>query len=763
MAKKKSLKNSKHLVELIGAAMLPAIDQLSKVDKFAFLGVLDTSKPDDVARSSLIDALSSVKPEALAIADEEAVRLLQLARFRTEEMLDHAYSVIEFDDHPEIATFDRTSDAMTRLIWVRAKAPTIFDRIETIYLTHHFHGHKKFLGFSVRDGDGRDFVWTEDVAQKLHDGVGEILELDAEAKASCEIIHFEMEDGDEAGKRRLHYLVVYHPGKMRTLRQMKDRRRDLLLYIPALEATLVYDPAENKVHVLSDRQSTAKRLADRFSLIGFDKPLSKQPVDAISYELTMFKNPVDLKAARATGAVVVDGWVSSLSTSLGHTRHSVTLGLAGNDDIWRVARDHFGEHNPITACRSIQEVELSFVVRFDGETDTRALDITLGQRGSSNLLTIHDPRLRRCGEDILTSLGVMKRVEPAKIGADVTLFRAEMKLLDLASDEVDGHLLATLQLPTADLVAKGLLKKKTPGDYISVPAEDDDGQSGFRRLKVQSNSTSTWAQDELTGERFDLTEGDLCRYAVDKSYLRERLDLLLKDQLVDKPLSPDEHEPFVLGNYRMGDQRLPVALVSRLWEPKHADKMDTALRQSNLGLTIVLTTTAESHRRFLGQGIVVPMDALVVEHDGEVRLDLSRVEGEVRRRQHAAAATDTPCLIKEDAHNALLVGPWPDPWTLTQKKWIDVVEVLVEAWTSQRKKCPKLQLENAANMTIRSMNEFFRGAPEWKNYIRGADGNKKRRLWELNIGMPDCQAAEADAVKDVIDRTDEAVELEKTA
>lgn len=759
---KKSLKNSKHLVELIGSATLPAIALLSKVDKFAFLGLLDASRPEDVVRSTLTDALSSVKPEAIAIADQEAVRLLQLALFRTEEMLEYAYSAIEFEGHAELDTYDRTSDAMTRLIWFRAKAPNIFDQIETIYLTHHFHGHKKFLGFSVRDGDGRDFVWTEEVARKLHEGVGEILELDDEAKASCEIIHFEMDDGDEAGKRRLHYLVVYHPGKMRTLRQMKDRRRDLLLYIPALEATLVYDPVENKVHVLSNRQSTAKRLADRFSLIGFDKPLSKQPVDAISYELAMFKNPVDLKAAKAIGALVVDAWVSSLNVTLGHTRHSITLALAGNDDIWRVALDHFGEHNPITACRSIQEVELSFVVRFDGETETRALDITVGRRGSCNLLTFPDPRLRKCGEGILTSLGVMKRVEPAKVGADSALFRAEMKLLDLAADEIDGHLLTALQLPTADLVAKGLLKKKTPGDYITVPVEDDDGQSGFRRLNVQSNSTSTWAQDELTGERFDLAEGDLCRYAVDKSYLRERLDLLLKDQLIEKPISPDEHEPFVLGNYRMGDQRLPVALVSRLWEPKHADKMDTVLRQSNLGLTIVLTTTADSHRRFLGPGIVVSVDALLVEGDGEVGLDLARAEGEVRRRQNAAAATDTPRLIKEDMHNALLVGPWSDPWPLTQKRWIDVTEVLVEAWTSQKKKCTKQQLENAADMTIRAMNEFFRGAPEWKNYIRGADGNNKPRLWELNIGAPDYQT-ESDTVKGVVDHAQARAEEPETA
>ena len=85
-----------------------------------------------------------------------------------------------------------------------------------------------------------------------------------------------------------------------------------LLYIPALEATLVYDPADNKVHVLSDRQSTAKRLADRFSLIGFDKPLSKQPVDAVSYELAMFKNRIDLKAAKATGGLLFSAEAENL-------------------------------------------------------------------------------------------------------------------------------------------------------------------------------------------------------------------------------------------------------------------------------------------------------------------------------------------------------------------------------------------------------------------------------------------------------------------
>ena len=204
--------------------------------------------------------------------------------------------------------------------------------------------------------------------------------------------------------------------------------------------------------------------------------------------------------------------------------------------------------------------------------------------------------------------------------------RAEMKLLDLAGHEADGHLLTALGLTATDLVSKGLLKQKAPGDYITVPVEDADGQQGFRRLKVIFNSTSTSAVDDVSGERFDLAEGDLCRYDISKGYLRERLDELLRPQLVDMPLTVDEEEPYVLGNYRMGDQRIPVALVSRLWEPKHADKLDTKLRQSNLGLTIVLSTTAGQPRRYLGPGIVVSLDTLAKDVSGKVSIDLAPVD-----------------------------------------------------------------------------------------------------------------------------------------
>lgn len=271
----KSHKNNKHIAELIESATVTALQLLAQVDKFAMLGGIDASLPDDQARAALREHILKIKREDITIADQEAVRLLQLVRFRTEEILEHAYRELEFEQHAEIATFDKSADAMTpadlvarqgvaRLRPDRDHLPDPpFPRAQEV---PGVHGARRRRARLPVDAGSR-----EEAARS----VGEILELDDEAKQNCELIHFEMDEGDADAKRRMHYLVVYHPGKMRTLRQMKDRRRDLLLYIPALEATLVYDPAANKVHVLSDKRGTAQRLADRFVAVGFDKPLSK--------------------------------------------------------------------------------------------------------------------------------------------------------------------------------------------------------------------------------------------------------------------------------------------------------------------------------------------------------------------------------------------------------------------------------------------------------------------------------------------------------
>lgn len=69
----------------INSATLMSIPLLAQVDKFAFLGVVDTSKPEHRARADLLESIPSVKFEDIAIADQETVPLLQLVRFRSEE------------------------------------------------------------------------------------------------------------------------------------------------------------------------------------------------------------------------------------------------------------------------------------------------------------------------------------------------------------------------------------------------------------------------------------------------------------------------------------------------------------------------------------------------------------------------------------------------------------------------------------------------------------------------------------------------------
>ena len=198
----------------------------------------------------------------------------------------------------------------------------------------------------------------------------------------------------------------------------------------------------------------------------------------------------------------------------------------------------------------------------------------------------------------------------------------------------------------------------------------------------------------------------------------------------------NEQEPFVLGNYGIDDQHIPVVFVSRLWDAHHADRMDTALRQAVPGFSIILTSTAGAHHNYLGSGMVFSIDSIIREKKGAVLIDLPAIEGDLRRRQHTTGATDEPSLNKQDARNALLVGPWPAPLSLTRKDMVNVVELLVTTWLSGKRRCTKLQIEEAANVKIRSMSEFFRHLPEWKIYIRGADSKDKPRSWELNIGMP---------------------------
>lgn len=734
---KKSIKNCKHVVDLIHHLTVPALRLLASVEQFTFLENLDWEQSAPEVRQAAVDRLAGLAQEQIVLADQAAIRVLDLAAWQGDELLDKAAAAVEFEAPDGMETFNPDADAFTRLIWLLAYTPKIFDNVETMFLACHRHTTEKYESFTVRGGEQREFVWDDKIGEQLQAQVADVLRLSEGARDSCEVIHFEMEDGEGESANKLHYLVVYHPGTMKSIREIKNRCRDVYAFYPALEATLVYNPRANTVTVLAKQQAARKTLADCFSKIGFDKPLSEQPLEQVFYDLSIFKTRVDLVNTPVVDAVIERAWVPSMTVSLGHTSHKVTLKMFGEADIWTVAEENFGEANPISRCRSVRDIDLSFVIRLDSEDAPRSLDFSVSNRGTCTLMKQSDLRVRRCGEEILSALGVMQRVDAAAAPADNALFLAELQLLDQPYDDVDGHLLRQLGLNATSLTEKGLIKKKDIGKSITVAIENDDESVFYRTLEIQSNSKRSWAADELTGREYDLDEDDLRRYTVLKGWLREQLTGLLSDQLTGTPVDPDPHEPYFLGYYRFGDQGIPVSLATQLWHDKHADAADIELRKQNLGVGIVLTTTRRRSRKFLASSLVMPIEALLDGEVGGVKLILSRLETDFRRWKGQSGAGVQPRLIKED-HGATLVGPWHDPWTLAKVEQIAAVETLVNAWNSGKRKCTTDEVLGDYGGR-RSVPERFRDDPQWQTYIRGAvPGAKRHRWWELNIGTPQC-------------------------
>lgn len=740
--RKRSLKNSKHLVELIHGCTPAALRLLAEAERFDFLQPLDWTQDGPDLREAAITTIAELPQELASKIDQEAVRLIQLSGWRTGELLEFATATPAFlwSDHPD---FDGQADDLIQLIWFLARLPTVFDQLETIYLAYHFHGHKKFKPFKVRDGQHRPFEWTEEIAQKLQTKVGDILALQGAARDNCEVIHFEMEDtGNDstAVPKLLHYVVVYHPGKMKLLRQMKDRRRDLLAFYPALEATLVYDPAKNRIMVLADKMATRVALAECFSEIGFDQPLSAEPLEQMSYDLSPFRSPVDLLAPRVPGVLIEQAWVAGMTVSLGHTAHKVALMMAGSTDFWQVLDEEFGAADPLSRAGFLYEVRLSFVVRFDGEAHARALDLSITPKTCS-LWSLPDRALRSCGEEILLALGVMKPVQADFDGVDSQGLLAELALLDEPGEAIDGFRLREMNLPAAELENHGVIRKRALSKVVTRLRDEDeaDREPVFQRLEVQSDSRRSWAVDPLTGQNVILSEGDLCGYTVNRAWLHERLSAQLASQLSGLPLEPETKEPLFLGFYRFGDQDIPIHLATRLWRDKQAEAMDVDIRKQGLGLGVVLTTTQRRCRTFLGSSLVVPIARLIDEGLDGAEINLSGIEPEFRRWRGLAETADEPRLIKE-AHGAVLVGPWLEPWPLSKAEHIASVDVLVKAWLSGKRKCTKDQVL-ADFAGARNVPERFRDDPRWKIYIRPGDRLQRPRLWELNIGQPDAATA----------------------
>lgn len=144
----------------------------------------------------------------------------------------------------------------------------------------------------------------------------------------------------------------------------------------------------------------------------------------------------------------------------------------------------------------------------------------------------------------------------------------------------------------------------------------------------------------------------------------------------------------------------------------------------------------------------------------DVHIDLGRFSGELRKWRGPAATAQQPKLLKESNSSAVLIGPWEQPWILTTVQTVAAVEVLVNAWHAGKRKCTKVQIL-AGFAGARTLLERFRDDPCWAIYIRGADGNERPRLWELNIGQPG-QPLKKPTPEALENRPDEVPEIAET-
>ena len=759
MAKKRKLKNARNLAEWLGGLSESSVKLLATLPEYECLAqalaLLPTpsASGEGVFLQALLDELSKLPPQSLVSAEEDAGRFMQMSQGYTDSLLQHARNHIPNHHTPGASGFDHHADRDTQLVWIRVHAEPVFDQMEAISMTRHFHGHKRFKTFDLKGAGPTDFTWGDDAAHGLQKAIIQTLELSPDAADECEMIYFEMEEDRDGIPTLLHYLVLYHPGQMRVLREMRNRKRSLHEYIPALEATVVYDPGKKQLHVLCVRQSLAKHLADEVAEKVLQMPLSAGPVNAAYYDLSKFKRPVDLMLAESQGATIADAWVASITMALGRSSHRLTIKLSNNDNVWNILGEHFGQNNPVAMAGEIHEIELSFKVALDGERKTQSLDIAVAAEGKCSVLTTPDPRLRQVAEDLLLSLGIQSMVEPPPPGSDATQLKAELALLEIKADITDGYFLRTTGLNATNLIKAGMLTRKKPAGFITMRVSNDGEDERLQELLVRSNSTSIWAEEEFTGTRYDLTDSDPTRYGINKPFIRERLLSLFENVLTDRPLlaqdTDNNDEPLVLGHYALGGTNLPVYLVTRLCDEKHADKMDTAMRRLNCGYSIILTTTASPLRSYLGPGLVIPLQKLLLETDEGVEIDLSLAQGDILRGQPSGESVETPRLIDIDPYTAQLVGPWESSWTLNKRPWIDVVRVLVDAWNNSRQQLDLNAIRGQSNVEFRYFSDLFKPAPEWKTYIRGANRKTRPRTWELNIGLPSYYIPEATEDEDV--------------
>jgi hypothetical protein len=361
-----------------------------------------------------------------------------------------------------------------------------------------------------------------------------------------------------------------------------------------------------------------------------------------------------------------------------------------------------------------------------------------------------DPRLRQAGSQLLEALGVLKPLHPGSGVDDPKLIVQVARLLEHATNPMDGFTLARLGIDIDRFADEGII---TEGDRITEKVMDlADGERFTVKLELCADPELVRYRDPLTGDDVTLPAKHARRWKVDLNWLREEIITALGSVLKSVRGKHLDEEPVFLGELDIDGHSVALYFAARLSNERQYGKVDAALRLRPRLVPGIVLTTASIPFPYAGTSIVVPIEAILADQGATTAIDLARLKVSYRHGQLAAmGGTSVSLNVSADGYAAVLSLPGQAPWKVTNKAKIAVLQRLVEAYAAGTPHVNTKKLMEGTNCASPA-NLFSKKSP-WREYMVKVDG---AHAWQLKLTMFDVPVEEDELEMDVVEIVERA-------
>lgn len=729
---RKTLANVHCLLDLIEKAPVSLLKTFSNLAECQSLAKgFDWSEDEANLCGNLLEHIKHLRKEQRDCAEREALRIMRLTSPRGSAILSTVADQLN-DSDLQNEFLAQHGGEIGRAIWMRTHSDDtarLFDVAESILNTNDIRGNKHLYdSFDVPcDDDPPPFIWNDRVKKELETQLTKAMQL----AEPCELVYVPMLDPEINGiGKTVHFLVVRFAGDQVSAIQMVNRNRKSFFYFPARDATLVYSGHRKVVEVYASTLSTRAPLADVLSKHGFKMPLSNRPLNRSRYDLSPFARPLKDVKPQIDGAKVERLYLTEAKALLHHATDAVTLHIDSGVDLQDVIGGRWSGH-PFSEPSAILGVTLVAELILEGDVVETPLSIVLAEPGRCSLQGERDPRMRRIGTQLLETLGVLKPLHAGSGIDDPSFIKEVARLLEYATNPMDGFALAHLNINIDRFADEGILIE---ADRITEKVVESAEAERFQvKLERCVDPNQVHYVDPLTGNDIILPDKHARRWKVDLNWLQEEIITALGTSLRGLRVKCLDDEPVLLGEIDIDGHPVALYFASKLSDARRYAKVDAALRlQSRTVPGIVLTTAAVSFS-FAATNIIIAIeDVLAMDASGSV-IDLARLKVAYRHGQLAAmGGTSVRLNVSSDGQSAVLQIPGKAPWRITGAGKIPVLQRLVDAFNAGTPHVNTKILMADTNCTSPA-NLFSKKSP-WREYLARVKG---ARAWQLNLLISD--------------------------